>query len=360
MKNPTNETMSALVLHGVGDLRFQEVARPTPGKGTVLIRVGACGVCGSDMPRIFSKGTYRFPTICGHEFAGVISAVGPDVLNFKVNDRVAVFPLVWCGKCSACETGNYVQCHDYDYLGSRCDGAFAEYVVAPVENLIKVPDNVSIEEAAFTEPAAVALHALRRAECKAGDEVVIFGAGPIGLIVAQWAKIMGASRVTIFDVIEEKLSLARKLGFESIFNSRTIDPNQRISELTSGEGAHVCIEAAGVPSTTIQALRSARRRGKVVLLGNPSSDVTLPVEIISQIMRREVNVIGTWNSQFLAHSRDDDWRTVLKAMASKQLDLLPLISHRVPLDQGIRTLEAMKQQSGFFCKTLIVPAFTHS
>ncbi len=106
----------------------------------MLVRIGYCGVCGSDLPRTFSKGTYSFPTVCGHEFAGTIEKLGSDVDNaWKVGDRVAVFPLLWCGRCAACETGKYVQCYDYDYLGSRRDGAFAEYVVAPIRNLVRVP-----------------------------------------------------------------------------------------------------------------------------------------------------------------------------------------------------------------------------
>src|ERR1035437_8630748 len=123
-------TMHALVLHGVGDARFESIPLPEPGPGEVRLRIAFCGVCGSDIPRTFVKGTYKFPTVCRHEFAGVIDHLGPDVTAFGTGDRVAVFPLLWCGKCEACEQGRYVQCHDYDYLGSRRDGAFADYVWA--------------------------------------------------------------------------------------------------------------------------------------------------------------------------------------------------------------------------------------
>jgi L-iditol 2-dehydrogenase len=349
-------TMNALVLHAVGDLRHESVPKPTADPGWVLVGVGYCGVCGSDIPRIFSKGTYQFPTVCGHEFAGTIAAVGAGVLDWKVGDRVAVFPLLWCGKCAACEKGQFVQCHDYDYLGSRRDGAFAEYVSAPVRNLIKVPDSVSLEEAAMTEPAAVALHALRRVgKPLLGQTVAIFGAGPIGLMVGQWARAMGAAEIVLFDVKEANLELARKMGFINAVNNRTDDPVQAVGKLTGGQGAHVCLDAAGVPPALLAAMSATRRGGTCVLLGNPSAAVTVPAELLSQLMRREVTLLGTWNSDYSAAGNDDDWRAVLAAMASKTLDLRPLITHRVPLTQAREALIKMKDQSEFFCKTLVHP-----
>ena len=348
--------MKALVLHAVGDLRYEEAPTPEPGAGEVLVRVAYCGVCGSDIPRIFAKGTYRFPLICGHEFAGVVEQCGEGVTQFAPGVRVTVFPLMWCGRCSACEKGRYVQCEAYDYLGSRRDGAFAEYVVAPARNLLRVPEGVSLQEAAMTEPASVALHALRRAGgCQPGETVAIFGAGPIGLMVAQWARTMGASHIALFDVVDEKLALARELGFGHAYHSAREQPETTIDALTGGQGAQVCVEAAGVPQTFLDALRCARRGGRVVLLGNPSANVAVPASLLSQLMRREVNLHGTWNSAYNVHSEDDDWHVALQAMASGQLNLRPLVTHRVPLSRAIDTLNAMHERKGFFCKVLIHP-----
>ncbi|MGC8783339.1 MAG: galactitol-1-phosphate 5-dehydrogenase [Armatimonadota bacterium] len=348
--------MKALVLHAIADVRYENMPTPEPTADEVLVRVAYCGVCGSDIPRIFSKGTYRFPLVCGHEFAGVVERCGEGVTGFAPGDRVVVFPLIWCGQCAACERGKYVQCESYDYLGSRRDGAFAEYVTAPARNLLHVPDGVSLQEAAMTEPAAVALHALRRAGgCQPGETVAIFGAGPIGLMVAQWARATGASLVVLFDVVEEKLALARGLGFAHAYHSLHEPPEQVLASLTNGQGAHLCIEAAGVPQTLLQACACARRSGRVVVLGNPSADVTFPAHLLSQIMRREVNLYGTWNSEYAVYSADDDWHTTLQAMASGQLHLKPLITHRVPLSRAIQTLHAMREGKGFFCKVLIHP-----
>jgi L-iditol 2-dehydrogenase len=349
-------TMNALVLHAVGDARLERIPRPVAAEGEVLIRVAFCGVCGSDIPRTFVKGTYQFPTVCGHEFAGTVVECGPGVGEYRPGDRVVVFPLLWCGKCAACELGNYVQCSDYDYYGSRRDGAFAEFVAVPPGNLIRVPDGVSLEAASMTEPAAVALHALKRAgRSLVGESVAVFGAGPIGLIAAQWARAMGAARVILFDLVPEKLAMAKGLGFELAFNARHVDPVAKINELTGGFGAEVAIEAAGVPATLVQAIATARVCGRVVIMGNPAADVTLPAALISQAMRRELDILGTWNSSFSAAGNNDDWRAVLGAVASGAIDLDSLVTHRVPLAAAFEALVMMRDQSEFFSKVLIQP-----
>ncbi len=348
--------MNALVLHAVGDARFEKIPKPAVTPGEVLLRVGFCGVCGSDVPRTFVKGTYHFPTVCGHEFAGTIEACGEGVEPFKPGDRVVVFPLLWCGKCGCCELGNYVQCSDYDYYGSRRDGAFAQYVSVPPRNLIPVPDGVSMEAASMTEPAAVALHALKRAGGGfVGETVVIFGAGPIGLMTAQWARMMGAARIVMFDLITQKLAMAKQLGFDLTIDVRECNPLEKINELTGGHGAEVCVEGAGVPVTLNQAISAARVGGRVVILGNPSADVTLPAALISQAMRRELDILGTWNSSFSAAGNNDDWRAVLAAVASGAVDLDSLVTHRVPLEDSLDALVMMRDQSEFFAKVLIEP-----
>lgn len=348
--------MDALVLHAVGDARFEKVPVPEVKPGEVQVRIGFCGVCGSDIPRVFVKGTYHFPTICGHEFSGIVEKCGDGVDDLQPGDAVAVFPLLWCGRCAACECGKFVQCHDYDYLGSRCDGGFAEFVNAPRRNLLRVPEGVSLEEAAMTEPASVALHALRRGGgTNPGETVAIFGAGPIGLMVAQWARSMGASRVVLFDVVASKIDLAHNMGFSDAHDARDVDPVSRVQELTDGEGAHVCVEAAGVSPTMLAALEATRRGGRFVLMGNPSGDVTLPASLISQLMRREVDLVGTWNSEFSPAGNDDDWHTTLEAMASRTIDLRPLVTHRVPLEQSFAALQMMRDASDFFAKVLIHP-----
>lgn len=343
--------MKAAVLHAVGDLRVEEIPTPRPGPGEVLVRVRSCGVCGSDVPRVFSKGTYSFPTVCGHEFAGTVESGE----GFAPGTPVTVFPLLWCGRCAECERGEYARCHDYGYLGSRSDGGFAEYVVAPARNCLPLPQGVSLEEGAMTEPAAVALHAVKRAGLRAGETVAVFGAGPIGLLVAQWARALGAARVLVFDIAPANLDLARTLGFSEVFDSRAGDPQKAVEAATAGRGADVAVEAAGVPATFTAAVAAAAAGGRVVMLGNPSGDVTLPAALISRMMRRELALVGTWNSSFSASGLPDDWRTVLAAVAAGTVRLKPLITHRFGLAGTLDGLRVMKDRREFVAKVLINP-----
>ena len=205
--------MAALSLFAVGDLRLIEAEVPTCKENEVLIKIKNCGICGSDIGRIFKNGTYHFPTVPGHEFAGEVIFDPHGDLNGK---RVAVFPLLPCFECEMCKKGMYAKCSSYDYYGSRCDGAFSEYIAVKRFNLVELPDNVSFEESAMCEPASVALHVVKKAGIKSGDSVVISGAGPIGLISGQWAKMFGAKRVMMFDIDSEKIEFCKKMVFMSI------------------------------------------------------------------------------------------------------------------------------------------------
>lgn len=348
--------MNALVLHAVNEARCEPISKPEPGPGQVRLQVGFCGVCNSDMARFFGKGPYSFPLVCGHEFAGIVDRVGPGVATFTPGDRVAVFPLLWCGNCGACERGQYTQCIDYDYLGSRSNGAFAEYVVSPARNLLRVADQVSLEEAAMIEPAAVALHALRRTgRTLVGSSVAVFGIGPIGLMVGQWARAMGAAKVLMIDLVAKKLELARSYRFEHVIDLRGAEPVAAIEKLTCGRGADVCVDAAGVPQATVQALCAANHGGAIVLLGNPTADVNLPAELISRLMRREVQIVGTWNSDYGALGESDDWHQALNAMASGMIDVKPLVTHCVPLEDAMDALQMMRDRTAFYCKVLVQP-----
>jgi len=338
-----SDTMQALVLHAVGDLRLERVLRPCPGPGEALVRVAACGVCGSDVPRVFEHGTYRFPLIPGHEFAGVVVSA-PERSSAQPGARVAAKPLVPCGVCPYCATGDLAQCRSYDYVGSRRDGAFAEYVIVPAANLVPVSDSVSLEEAALTEPAAVALHALRQGGVQPGDKVAVLGAGPIGMLVAQWARIWGAGAVYLIDVDEAKLTLVEELELGLTVNSSLEDPVGRVLAETNGLGPDLVVEAAGVPVTFVQALHMARSLGRVVIMGNPAADVTLPQVTISQILRKELTVRGTWNSRMVALPVDE-WRVTLDMMEQRRLRIGPLISHRVPLERGVEALTMMRDRS---------------
>lgn len=340
--------MKALNLHAVGDLRYEDVPTPVREPGEVLMKVHACGICGSDIPRIFKKGTYHFPTIPGHEFAGEIIDADDKSL---VGKKAAVFPLIPCGHCAACQTGEYAHCSHYDYYGSRRDGGFAEYIAVKEWNLVFFDDRVSYEEAAMCEPAAVALHSVGQGNVRIGDTVAIFGAGPIGIMLGLWSRTAGAARVILCDIDQTKTDFANSLGFTAI-NSRNIDPVEFIREQTGGKGADVCIEGAGVSQTFEQALKSVKAKGHVVCMGNPAGDMTLTQNGYWEILRKELTVRGTWNS--LYNDAKNDWRTTMEAIASHRIDVRPLISHKFHLSESEQAFGIILGRKEFFNKVMFV------
>jgi L-iditol 2-dehydrogenase len=347
--------MTAAVLHAPGDLRVERVRVPEPGEGQALVKVGACGVCGSDVPRVMTKGTYSFPLIPGHEFAGTVVALGPGTRGWKVGDQVAVFPLIPCGRCRMCEGGFYEMCESYDYLGSRSNGAFAEYVVAPVWNLLKLPKGVSLESAAMTEPAAVARHGLERVDIVQEDSVAIFGAGPIGLMLAQWSLAMEALPVFLIDVRADKIAAARRATQATCLNATQVDVLAEIRRLTRGAGVDLAVEAAGVPLTVTQCIQVVASNGDIVLLGNPSRDVTIAMADVSLILRKQLDIHGTWNSTY-RNDKDipDDWTATLRALARRDLNLEPLITHRYRLEQANEAFAMMVGNREFYNKVMFV------
>jgi L-iditol 2-dehydrogenase len=324
--------MKACVLHAVNDLRCEEAPDPVRKTGEVLIRIKASGICGSDLDRVFTKGTYRFPTIPGHEFGGEIVEADDAGLPRK---KCTVFPLIPCRKCPSCEVGRYAQCEDYNYFGSRCDGGFAELISVPVWNVVLAPDDLSFEEIAMAEPCTIALHSLERAEMRAGDSVCVFGAGPIGAMIGKWAGIKGASRVTLIDIDPNKIAFAKRLGFDT-------DPGCKYDVVIEGAGASASFESA---------MAAAKPFGTVVLMGNPAGGMSLSQNGYWNILRKELAVKGTWNSSY--NSERNDWKTALAFM--KKLDLSCLVSHRFGLGECVAAFGMMKERREFFNKVMFIP-----
>lgn len=323
--------MKANVLHGVGDLRFQEIPRPKPTTNEVIIKVHASGICGSDVARVHESGTYSFPMVIGHEFSGEIVEIGEAVDPKFYGRRVAVFPLIPCKTCVNCAAGTHEMCVEYDYLGSRSNGGFAEYVVVPAWNVMIIAEQVSYEEAAMFEPAAVAVHALRQARFKAGDTVAIFGVGTIGLIIAQVAKALDAKKVLLITHDDRKLDFATRLGFSCLHNSRTSDAQRWVSAQTDNVGADIVVEGTGVSAILSTCLEAVRHAGTVLALGNPVGEMRIDKKSYSSLLRRQLLLIGTWNSSF--KTRNSDWDMVAELLRSRRLDLRSLITHRFTLSE---------------------------
>ena len=321
-------------LYEIGDLRYEERAIPTPLDDEVLVKIRACGVCGSDLGRVFTSGTYHFPTVIGHEFAGEVIE---DPKGEWTGKRVAVFPLLPCFSCDSCKAEEYATCKSYDYYGSRRDGGMSEYLAVKRWNLLALPDGVSFEAGAMCEPISVARHAVRKLGIEAGDRVLITGAGPIGVIAGQWARAMGAKAVYYIDIDEEKLTAAQAFGFEK-----------------HTEGCHIdcAIEGTGASSALEAALAAVKPFGRVVLMGNPSREVTLSQKGYWHVLRKELSLRGTWNSSF--GETENDWRASLSALAEGKLDVLPLISHRFPLAKVNEAFALMKEKRERYHKVMLV------
>lgn len=346
------DTMKARVLKAVGDLEYCDYPMPTVKSGEVLFKVKACGICGSDIPRIFVNGTYHFPTIPGHEFAGEVVDVADEANKHLIGMRATVFPLIPCKSCESCNKGSFEMCKSYDYLGSRSDGAFAQYVRVPVWNLVKIPDILSFESAAMTEPCAVALHALRRAQIEIGDTVVIYGPGTIGMLIAQWARAWGA-KVLLVGTDVNNWDFIESLGFYDYCNSSKEDPIEWVNKMTNGIGADIAIEAVGIPLTACNCLESVTAGGKVIFVGNPHGDFTFPQNTYWQILRKQLTIYGTWNSSY-SDIHKSDWNLVVDAMASGKINAEKLITHKFNLENMDKGLNIMKDNTEFFSKIMVV------
>ena len=343
--------MKAAVLHGPNDLRIEERPRPQPGPGEVLIRVAASGVCSSDVHRIQSADVPNLPVVPGHEFSGVVVKTGDGVEDLS-GARVAVYPLLWCGRCRSCYRKIYECCENYSYHGSRTDGGMAEFVVTKVDSLVQLPDRVSHEEGAMTEPAAVALHAINRARLKEGETVAVIGAGTIGLIVAQVARARGATSVVLLDVMEEKLKIARELGFDNVVRSDGPDVVESVRDMLGGEGSDVVVEAVGCSPTYNLALDLADRSSRVVWMGNIDGDLTVPQQRVSSILRKQLCIVGTWNSNIVAP--ENEWAAVHTMVAGGQINLSRLISHRFKLEELPKAIQMMWDKREPYQKVMVV------
>lgn len=349
------KTMGAAVLHGIGDIRFQEVDIPTLGRGEVLVKVRTAGVCGSDLPRVLTIGTYHFPTILGHEFAGEVVDLGQEVTKVTVGEKVTVIPLIPCRKCEFCEMGRFGVCENYDFLGSRSDGGFCQFAKVPASNLVRLPEGVDYESGALAEPAAVALSALQQGGgLQAGDEVAVFGLGPIGNLVAQWALALGANKVFGVDIVPERLKTGLMVGITRGLNAKEEDPVLEILEETQGKGVDISVEATGANRALEQSLRITRKLGKVILVGRPDADVTICKEAMEGILRKQLRIYGAWSFSS-KHYPHHVWETCLGFMQEEKIKVKPLITHRFPLHKVKEVFEMMARQIEYFNKVLLLP-----
>ncbi len=331
--------MKAYNLHAVGDLRYEDLDMPCCPSGWALVEVRAAGICSSDIPRIFTKGTYHFPTVPGHEFSGVVHSVADSLSDSLVGSPVGVFPLIPCRKCASCKEHRYETCSNYDYIGSRRDGAFAEYVAVPIWNLVRLPHGISFETAAMMEPLAVALHSLKQGKLESGMNVAIVGTGMIGIAAGQWAKKLGASNVIVLGRSDAKREMVERCGLK-----------YGVGTETDG-GYDFVLEAVGTPESVDLTLELVRSGGHVVLMGNPSGEMTLSQASYWKILRKQLVVSGTWNSSYDGEE-PSDWMEVRTALSDKSITTEGLITHRYDQAEFTKGLKMMREHKEPFCKVM--------
>ncbi|BBI30891.1 2,3-butanediol dehydrogenase [Cohnella abietis] len=292
--------MQALRWHGLKDLRLETIEAPAPKRGQVKIKVEACGICGSDLheyaagPIFIPEGAphpltkEQAPIVMGHEFSGQIVEVGEGVTRFQINDRVVVEPIFSCGTCAACKQGKYNLCDKMGFLGlAGGGGGFSEYVAADEHMVHKIPDSLSYEQGALVEPSAVVLYAVRSSQFKVGDRAVVFGTGPIGLLLIEALKASGASEIYAVELSAERRNKAAELG-AVVLNPAETDVVAEIQRLTDG-GADVCYEVTGVPAVLNQAIEATKISGQIMIVSIFERQATIHP---NQLVLKERNIAG--------------------------------------------------------------------
>jgi L-iditol 2-dehydrogenase len=342
--------MKALLLSKYNQLELADLPKPVPGKEEVLIRVAACGICGSDVHGYDGSSGRRIPPIVmGHEAAGRIAAMGSGVKGFSEGERVTFDSTIFCGACKHCARGEINLCDNRQVLGVSCGdyrraGAFAEFVAVPARIVHKLPDSLPFAEAALLEAAAVAIHGVELSQVAAGDTALVIGAGTIGYLTASALRVAGCLRVFVADVDATRLKMVEKTGAKPILTSGD-DLVAQVSSLTGGAGVDVVIEAVGRNETVQAAIGSVRKGGCVTLVGNITPEVTLPLQ---KVVSRQIRLQGSCASA-------GEYPKAIELMANGAIDVKPLLTAIVPLEEGPAWFERLHAREANLIKVVLTP-----
>ena len=343
--------MKSLLLSAYNHLEIADTPMPTAGTGEVLVRVEACGICGSDVHGYDGSSGRRIPPIVmGHEAAGTVAGVGSGVHEYAEGDRVTFDSTVYCGKCAYCAHGEVNLCENRQVIGVSCGdyrrhGAFAEYVAVPQRILYHLPEGFSFTEAAMLEAASVALHAVRVSEASGGETALVIGAGMIGLLTLQAARAAGCARVLIADVDETRLELAKQVGADEVLHCSGAELSAEVNRLTEGRGADLVYEAVGRNETVTAAIDCTRKAGTVTLIGNIQPEVTLPLQ---KVVTRQLRLQGSCASS-------GEYPQAIELIASGRMQVGPLISAVAPLEEGPRWFERLHAREPNLMKVILTP-----
>jgi len=343
--------MKALVLKAYRELEIQDVPAPRPGPKDVVVRVKACGICGSDVHGMDGSTGRRIPpVVMGHEAAGVIEEVGGEVAGFAKGERVTFDSMIYNPESYFSRRGLMNLCDDRRVLGVSCedyrqDGAFAELVKVPQHILYRIPERMTFEQAALVEPVSVTLHALKLTPLQPGDSAVVFGAGLIGLAMLQVLRQVPLRSLVAVDVVDERLALAKELGAQQVLNSSRDDVPAAVRGLTDGRGADAAFECVGVDAAVRNAVASVRKGGCVTLVGNLAPEVKLPLQ---SVVTRQIRLQGSCASA-------GEYPECLELIASGKVKVDRFISAVAPLDEGASWFERLYNKEPGLLKVVLRP-----
>ena len=351
------EKMTAAVLYGPGDIRVTEVDVPKPGYGEVLIKVMACAICGSDLSLIRRAWPGQPPYgefVPGHEYSGIIAALGHGIDEFQVGDRVAVEVHKGCGRCTNCRQGNYTSCLNYGSLakghranGFTCNGGYAQYVVNHVSTVYQVPDNISFEEASLVTTAGCPLYGFEVAGgAVAGQMVLVTGPGPMGLMAVQIARAMGARQVILTGTRESRLRIGKQLGADYTIDVHENNPVESVQEISEGGGVDLAVECSGSEAGIETVIQSTRKSGRIILIGFPQEPVRVD---LGTVAKNNLTIYGVRGEGMASCSR------VIELMAQGKLNASSLITHRFPLANIGEALDTFERRTGGAIKVILSP-----
>lgn len=343
--------MKALLLKNYKELELVDFPTPECGPNDVLVRVRACGICGSDVHGFDGSTGRRIPPlVMGHEAAGEIAAVGANVKGYREGDRVTFDSTVSCGQCYFCCRGQINLCDNRQVLGVSCGefrrhGAFAEYVLVPSNILYRLPDSLPYEHAALIEAVSIAVHAVNITPIELGDTAVVVGTGMIGLLVVQAARLAGCSQVIAVDLDDAKLEVAKSLGATHTINPKTTDAPARVAELTEGHGAAVAIEAVGAAAPIKTAILCVRKGGTVTLVGNISPNVEIPLQTV---VSRQIRLQGSCAS-------NGEYPACIALLANGAIKVDPIISAQATLEETPKMFDRLYAHDPSLMKVVVRP-----
>ena len=334
--------MTAAAVVANEDVQYQEVEEPQAKPGWVKIKVKASGICGSDVPRVLNHGVHFYPIVLGHEFSGDVVEVGEGVTKVKVGDRVSGAPLLHCMKCDDCQNGNFSLCKHYSFIGSRQQGSNADYVVIPEQNAIPFDPSISYEQGAMFEPSTVALHGLLQNDYQGGQCVAILGCGTIGIFTMQWAKIFGSKKVVVFDISQERLDLAKRMGADAVIDTTKENYMEEAMAITGGKGYGYVFETAGQVPTMHMAFELAANKAHVCFIGTPHADLTFTPKQWENMNRKEFKLTGSWMS-YSSPFPGKEWDLTAHYFATGQLKFDPgFIYRKMPMSQAQEAFQLYK------------------